>query len=380
MKKIIILSCNGGGGHTSVAQALQEYLKTDYTVEIANIFEDILAPLDLSQPFTRRQVTGEKIYNYWMARKWYRVINGYMRLGIAYYGTLSFLVDYYFSEFFKKEKPDLIISVTPVVNNTILKVAKRFNIPFLLVPTDLDISTFLNGIKKPSYEKFKVALAFENQGMEQQISKARMAEQALDTTGFIIRPDFFEQKDIPTLKKLYDIPSNKPVILVLLGAVGLQTQPAVAQQLTKLDFSAHFIFCVGRQEELHTTIRQLAWPEHLSLTTIGFTKHISDLMAVSDLLITKSGTVSVSEAIYMNLPMILDSTSSLLNWEKHNHNFVATNNFGISIKNLNDLPNLVKKIMHDSEKLTEYKLSMLQYKKNHGGTRVRHLIKQMLEV
>ena len=67
------------------------------------------------------------------------------------------------------------------------------------------------------------------------------------------------------------------------------------------------------------------------MSIVGFTERISDYMAVSDILITKSGTLSVCEAIYMNLPMLLDATSTILPWEQFNHTFIKQHNFGESI-------------------------------------------------
>jgi len=45
-------------------------------------------------------------------------------------------------------------------------------------------------------------------------------------------------------------------------------------------------------------------------------------MAASDLCITKSGSVSVCETIYSNLPVLLDATSDVLRWEQFNHRFI----------------------------------------------------------
>jgi len=67
------------------------------------------------------------------------------------------------------------------------------------------------------------------------------------------------------------------------------------------------------------------------------TNRISEYMAVSNLLITKSGTASFCEAIQMHLPMVIDATSSTLVWERFNHNFTINNGLGTVIKIYNQL-------------------------------------------
>lgn len=42
-----------------------------------------------------------------------------------------------------QHKPDMLISCTPLVNSMLLEVAKKFDIPLLVVTTDIDISAFV---------------------------------------------------------------------------------------------------------------------------------------------------------------------------------------------------------------------------------------------
>ncbi|MDR3550318.1 MAG: glycosyltransferase, partial [Candidatus Babeliales bacterium] len=109
-----------------------------------------------------------------------------------------------------------------------------------------------------------------------------------------------------------------------------------------------------------------------------FTPRISDLMAISDLLITKSGSVSVNEAIYMNLPMILDATSNVLKWEQYNHTFIVQNNFGKVIKDFNALPDVITNLLFDRTELNSYKNSLMNFNKNHGGQQIQKIVQTIL--
>src|SRR5207237_3814499 len=103
------------------------------------------------------------------------------------------------------------------------------------------------------------------------------------------------------------------------------------RELAQIKEPVHLLICIARQEQLRHKIMALKLAPHITMTIIGFTDRISDLMAIADILITKSGSVSVNEALYMNLPMILDATSHLLSWEKYNHTFIEQHQLGISL-------------------------------------------------
>ena len=371
-KKIVIFSCEGGGGHTAVARALNDYLIEEYEILIvSDFFYEISS--------AARGVSAVAIYNYLLANKWYRAINWYYTAGIYFFNTVTHKQSVKkIKDYLLQHKPDLVISVIPMTNNLILQATQSLNIPFLLVPTDLDIRTFIAKINAPTYDKFKLAIPFETPETHEAITKAQIPASMVCTTGFVIRPSFFEQKDIALIKKEFAVPENKPVILLLLGAVGVERIITFTQELSRIKSAAHVLVCIGKNESLRAQLNVITLPPYLTITVIGFTDKIADLMAITDLFITKSGSVSVNEAIYMNLPMILDATGPLLRWEAKNHKFVQKNQFGISLTDISMLPAIVDTLLNSAHKLSAYGQRLKSFEKKHGGTERKKLINEML--
>lgn len=378
MKKIVIFSSYGGGGHTAVANALSSYLKDEYEIVITNIFSQVLAPLDLMQTVSSGRYTGEDIYNYLMPRKYYGLINLYYKLGAWYFKFRQKKVRKNIEDFLQMHKPDIVISVIPIVNYSVLAVTQKLNLPFLLIPTDLDITTFIAGIKAPTYDQFKIGLAFEDDEARIRLAEAQIPLDVSIVTGFVVRPDFFQTKDIAQIKKEFDVPEGKPVVLLMLGAVGLQSLLSFSKQLSNIESSAHILICTSRQEAIKKSIDALTFPAPLSKTTIGFTSRISDLMAISDIFITKSGSVSVCEAMYMNLPMILDATTDLLAWEKANHRFVKRHHFGTIIEDQDKLAGMVTEMLKNPELCNEYKARLTLLEKKYGCEEIKLIIASMI--
>lgn len=372
----MILSCEGGGGHTAVAKALNNYLSDEFEIHIvSDFFYGLLQP----QSLAAIGISGEAIYNYLLANKWYRAINWYYKAGIWFFNTLTHKTSINkIKKYLIQHKPDLVISVNPVTNNLVLQATQSLNIPFLLVPTDLDIQTFIAKIKSPTYLKFRLAIPFETPETSAATQKAEIRPSMVFTTGFVIRPSFFEPKNTTAIKKEFTVPENKPVILLLLGAVGVDKIVTFTQSLAHITSPAHLLICIGKNEALRPQIEAVHMPPHITNTIIGFTDKIADLMAITDLFITKSGSVSVNEAIYMNLPMILDATSPLLRWEAKNHRFIQEKEFGISLTEIEQLPAIVDSFLSSQHQLSGYSQRLKTFEKKHGGTEVKKLIKKML--
>ncbi|MCX5922761.1 MAG: glycosyltransferase [Candidatus Dependentiae bacterium] len=378
MKKIVIFSSYGGGGHTAVANALTGYLSNEYEIVVTNVFSQVLGSLDPIKTFSFGKGSGEDVYNYFMPLKWYGFLNFYYSLGAIFFNLRRTKVKKLLKTYIQEQKPDIIISVIPIINNSILCVAQELNIPFLLIPTDLDITTFLEGIKSPAYEKFKIALAFEDEEARARLSQAKIEEKTTHITGFVVRPDFFEPKNRSLLKREFKLEEDKPTVLLLLGAVGLQSLYSFTQELGKLSFPVNLIICTGRQVEIKNKIDALRFPNHITKVTVGFTHRISDLMAMADILITKSGSVSVCESIYTELPMILDATTKILAWEQANHRFVQRHKLGTSVMKENNLATLVTQLLKNSAIFASYQNNLALLQKKHGGNQVKNLIKSML--
>src|SRR3972149_5676114 len=119
--------------------------------------------------------------------------------------------------------------------------------------------------------------------------------------------------------------------MMLMGAQGSRASYEFAKKIAKLKLPAHLLVCLGKNEELKSKINKIKFNSNISVTTIGFTSRISDLMAASDLILTKPGPNSISEAMYMNLPMILDGSTKILFWEKLNIKLVKANKLGLVV-------------------------------------------------
>ena len=378
-KKILIFTSSGGGGHISVSNALIDYLKDDYYLGSAFVFSEVLAKFDVLQRMFGKKVTGEDWWNQMAKRKWNLMLNIAFRLGIMHYKGNKKKIVKTLTKYLQKHKPDLLISVVPLINDMILEVCEKLDIPFLLIPTDLNASNFLQRIKNPTYEKFHLAIPYNDAEIFATIKPAGIPDDQISVTGFPVKQQFFEPRNQNTTRKELNIPEGKPVVMLLMGALGSEEIYEFSRQLSKIQIPIHLIIAIGRSEHLRKPLSKIRFPKHVTYTIMGFTDQIPNLMAVSDLLISKSGSVSINEALYSNLPQLLDGTSTVLEWEKFNLNFVQSHNFGNVIKKHNKIVPMVTDLLTNPEKLENMTKSIKEFQKKDTPNEIRLLIRNMIK-
>lgn len=378
-KKIIIFTSSGGGGHESAAKALDGYLNDNYQLIHTHIFAQVLHPFDLIRRITFGKIRGEEFYNRLICKKYFRTINMVARMGDWLFSLSKNSVCKLIKDYLVQQKPDLIISVIPFVNSEILRAAQELNIPFVLIPPDLDATNFFLNMKDCSYNSFWVIIAFNDAAIKKIALDAGIPEGKILVGGFPIRKSFFEQKDIRAIKKQYDIPEEKPVVFVLMGAAGSNGMYNFLQELNKVSFPLHVILVLGRNVQLRPKLEALLASSTVTATIFGVTDHIADLMAVSDVCITKSGPGSICEAIYSNLPMLLDATGSVIKWELFNLTFVKNHGFGASIESYADVAPLVEQFLRDVKKYVQMKERLMNFEKKKLEETLKQLLGEILK-
>ncbi len=376
-KKILIFSSKGGGGHISVMNALHEYLDEEFCTGHCFLFSEILSALDPAQ-WMYGSSNGEDVYNFLLKKKYFQSLNVMRNFGSWYYMWRKDTIEPLLENYIQKNKPDLLISVIPLANNLLLNVAKKLDIPFLLIPTDLDATMALNGINNPDYDKFYLALSYDNEEIQATVDQSNIDSKYITRVGFPVKKEFFDPCNQRAIKKEFNVPDDKPVILLLMGAQGSQDLYKFSKQLSKLKIPAHLLIALGKSEELRKPLENIVFPPHITKTILGFTDRMPDLMKIADLLVTKSGSVSFNEAIYAHLPMILDDTSGVLNWEKMNHTLVREYGLGDIVTRYFKLPEMVSKLVSDKERMEQIKKKFDLFTTKNPQQEIRFLVQQIL--
>lgn len=343
-KKILILSCHGGGGHMSSANAIAAYL-AQHDVKIVDFIGDTLAHLDPLFYLSGKKYTGQDCYNFLLQRNYKRTINALFHVGLFLINMRKSILHFSTKKFFAQEKPDIIISVIPLINDIIAQTAAEHNVPCFIVPTDFDTHTFIHNIDITN-SNTRICLPINYPEITKRLSLKSINNLSnVRITGFPVRPSFLIPKDKSDLKKDFSIYHEKPIMLLVMGATGSSATIDYLKMMVAVNVPFHVMACIGRSNCLKEQIEALQFPEHITVTIVDHTKNIADVMAIADFAISKPGSVTFAEMLYMNLPMLLDNTTPALLWEQMNLDLVRTYQLGGVIQDYDEVAPLVTRYL-----------------------------------
>lgn len=375
-KKIIIFSVEGGSGSTMAANALTDLVKDKYEVKIVNLYSTILAKFDPIYRWTGGKYSGVQFYNHMLAGDWTRMTNFYaFWFGAVGFGWNRRAMAKLINEYLVAEHADMVISVIPFGNASINDATMQLDMPFMLVTLDTDLSMWSCDTKRIKRDDFVATVGYDLPGTRKMLESKGLQPYQIKTIGFPMRERFFADKSQAGLRKKWNIPEDKFTIFLLMGGAGSRGSFLFTRELLKMNLPIHVLVCVGRNEAVKKQIEDLRLPnQEVTFTTIGFTEDINELMAVSDLAITKKGPGTINEAVKMKLPMILDNIAPALIWERPNLKFVKKNGFGVTIQRLEKLESLVTPFVIDKEYYQGFKKRLSEFKFPDYRQPMRHLI------
>ncbi|MBI3580215.1 MAG: hypothetical protein HY089_12500 [Ignavibacteriales bacterium] len=178
-----------------------------------------------------------------------------------------------------------------------------------------------------------------------QLSAKGVAKEKISITGIPLLPQFKEVTPRPKARQIVGIDEKNFTALVLSGGFGVGKVGEIVEQVAKTfetfptrTFTA-LIVC-GKNEKVKATLEQRQFPKNVRPKIYGFVNNIHDLMDAADVLISKSGGLTSSEAMAKHLPMII--IDPIPGQESRNADIIVEQGAGWKAM---DLPNIQYKLM-----------------------------------
>ena len=340
-KRIVIACFDAGGGHRAAAQALLETIeRPSWAVEILRV-DDVLTPLDPVHRVTGMR--GGDLYN-WTLRKGWTI--GSAQVISVMHGVIRLLHPQQVKllrRSWKMLRPDLVISVIPHFNRALYESlsAEAPGTPFLTVVTDLaDYPPHF--WLEPQDQHF---VCGTDLAVEQARNLGAPEDHIWRVSGMILHPRFYKpiKRDRRTERRKLGLDPDRPTGVVLFGGYGSRAMVDIARRLSAATSKAQFVFLCGHNSELATDLRslKLSYPAHIQ----EFTSKIVHYMWLADFLIGKPGPGSVSEALEMGLPVIVETGMKTLAQERYNVEWIKQQGVGIPLTRMKDLPAVVDQLL-----------------------------------
>lgn len=160
-------------------------------------------------------------------------------------------------------------------------------------------------------------------------------------TGIPVSARFSAPVDARAVRQQLGLRDDQPVVLVLSGGFGMGPVGEIVAELDKVARSFQTVVVTGRNQELR---QQLAGQDHKHPThVLGFASNMHELMAVADLIISKPGGLTSSEALAMGKPLFI--LNPIPGQEAANSDFLLERGAAAKVNRVEDVPYRVDQLL-----------------------------------
>ena len=332
MKTIELVFFDAGGGHRSAANALCEVVRREqrpWDMQMMNL-QELLDDLDVF-----RKITGlrlQDVYNLMLRRGWTlgsRELLVPMHAIIRLYHSKQVrgLVRYW-----STKKPDMVVSLVPNFNRALFQAAQSAlpGVPFVSILTDMaDYPPhFWLERQGPHY-----VICGTERAREQALELGHAPERVFLVSGMILNPRYYEiaPVDAAAEREKLGLDPALPTAIMMFGGAGSAKMADIARRLNESELALQVIAICGKNRKLEAELRGMKG--RLRMHVVGFTNEVPRFMQLADFFIGKPGPGSISEAIAMGLPVIVETNAWTLPQERFNAVWVTEKGVGISLRN-----------------------------------------------
>ncbi len=370
---ILILSASTGGGHLKASRALESYIlenETDANIKVVDTLEYI-------NPFINKIVTK----GYLVLAKYLNTLYKSIYSSTDKSGILTCLVTRLIFLFSKKLlplidefSPDVVITTHPFPTEmiSILKGNKSTKVPSICIMTDYaPHNTWI----KPNIDEYCVACEDMVEGM---INRG-IASNKVHPYGIPVYNGFFNQdeEDKKLLLKDLELSENKMTVLVMAGSFGVYNIEKIYKNISNIPMDFQIIILTGNNKILYNKIKEQIKFSNKQTKLIKFTNEVHRYMNLADVLITKPGGLTVSEALAANLPLI--TFDAIPGQEEANAKFLLDHGMSISIGRGDNCSEAIEALLKDEDKLKEIKENCMKFDKSNSASELLELIRRLIK-
>ena len=343
-KKIVILFSTSGLGHYNSAKAIYQAFQRfgeDLDIKFINILDH-----------------GNKFFRFFH----FKFYVSLMKYGKKLWGLFYFISDIsffdviirafrHFADMLSwrglksvliKEDPDAIIATHFFMTSIAraVKSNKKFHAKLFLMVSGFGMHNIWSS---KHVDRFFAAVPY----VSDELVRRGVKRDRVTVTGMPAPEEFSREYDRNFLMETYGLVPDKKTILILSGAFGAAPIESILETLRSCDTDIQVITVCGYNKKAFTNVNEIKNELGYPVKLFGFTDNISELMTVSDLMVSKAGTLSVTQALNMRLPMIL--FSHMPGHETPTVNLLDSAGAAKRAKNVKDIPVLVDTIFNTKD-------------------------------
>ena len=345
--RILIFTAATGGGHKRTAKAMEEYFELrlpNSQVQVVDAIKEVNKLVDkiVCGSYEFMATKAPEIYRlfYEQTQKEGRDVSKPLS-AMACKGLMASITTF---------DPDIIITTHPFAAEMVsfLKKRNKIDIPLLSIMTDYGphrayLATGVDAYVVPAPECVEPMV---------ELGVARKRIFPLGIPVFqVFHP--VEDEELPALRKKLELRSDPdvPTLLMMAGSFGVSNIMEIYNSLMTMPEPLQLVIITGKNKKLYNAFIKKTKNAPKPVKLIYFTDVVQEYMQASDLIITKPGGLTITEAIACNLPMVL--FNAIPGQEEDNALFLSKRGMAVQIWKDQDGAEVIRRLLQHPERLRQ---------------------------
>lgn len=338
-RKVLFVTAPIGSGHMRAAQAVMkaiERLRPDVETRMANIF-------DFINPSIGRVILNSylKVLEYFpqaygMAYGW----GNTNRLALFGRELISGYMAARMESFIAKYSPTTVVCTHATPAGMVAQLVKdhKLNIPSIAVVTDYTVHRLW---VYPEVDYYFVA----HSKMQEDLAHWGVPHTRSQAVGIPVDRNFLVTSDRAKILNGLQLDYRMKTLLIMGGGAGVVPMDRIVSACDEVDAQFQIITVAGNNHSMYRKIASLQGNSRHRIKALGFVNNVHELMAASDLLISKPGGMTSAEAVCRGLPMII--FKPIPGQEEANTQYLVNQKAAIKADTLGQLQGLLNKLFVD---------------------------------
>lgn len=241
--------------------------------------------------------------------------------------------------------PDVIVTTHPFAAEMTADLKKDglLTAPLISVITDY-------GVHRAYLAEQVDAYVVASEDMLPELEAFGVEKSKVHPFGIPVHDVFFSQADRDSILRELGLDPALPTLLFMAGSFGVSNIIKLYRELGSANVKMQIIVITGRNQKLYDSFeKELAANPRIPTRLILFTDEVEKYMHAADLLVTKPGGLTVSEALACGLPMAV--FDAIPGQEEDNANFLATHDMCVRLKKGDDFGEEISSLLRERQRL-----------------------------
>ena len=367
--RILLLYASAGGGHKRAAQAMEAYFRVHLPGAEVRV-EDALRHVG-------RAVNALCCDGYKFSAKHapqifgtlYRSTNRDTKFA-ALLPRVNGMLARKLLPLIEEFRPDVILDTYHFAGQMVSRLKEKGLVSAPLVNVVTDYGPHMAWLA-PEVDAYVVA----EDGLRDAFVRMGAPKEKIHTFGIPIFEAFYQEEDRASLLRGMNLSPELPTVLIMAGSFGVKNILRVYRDISTLGTAFQVIVITGKNKTLYEAFQKelpnSSKPTHL----VEFTTEVQKYMHASDLLITKPGGLTVSEALASGLPMAV--FDAIPGQEEDNAQFLQAHGMGVRLKSGASCAFMVRSLLQDPRRLADMRAACKAFDKSDCCQNILSLLQEL---